>query len=348
MKGGTKKGIRVCPTSLREGKLMRNKSREGEELYKHLLERTRAGLAIIQEGKFKFVNPGMLRITGYSYEEMIDSPYQKFVPTDELDAVVDRYSRRRGGKDVVSVYEAKIKGKDGKKIDIEVNGGLITYQGKPADLVILHDISERVKVEKSLRETLIKLRKAFGATIQALISVVEYKDPYTAGHQRRVSDLARSIAEEIGLAKKKIDGLRMAASIHDLGKVTIPSEILSKPGRLTDHEMRLVKTHPLVGYEILRKIKFPWPIARVIYEHHERIDGSGYPQGLKGDEISLEAFILGVADVIEAMISHRPYRPALSLERGLDEISNNRGRLYDEGVVDSCLRLFRDKGYQLK
>jgi len=174
---------------------------------------------------------------------------------------------------------------------------------------------------------------------------VEVKDPYTAGHQRRVGNLARAIANEMGLPQEQIEGIRMAGLIHDLGKISIPAEILSKPGRLSDFEWGMIKMHPQVGYDILGEIEFPWPVAQMVLQHHERMDGSGYPQGLAGEDILLEAKILGVADVVEAMASFRPYRPARGLDKALEEISQNRGGLYDPEVVDVCLKLFTEKGF---
>jgi len=176
---------------------------------------------------------------------------------------------------------------------------------------------------------------------------VEERDPYTAGHQRRVSDLARSIATEMGLPADQIDGIRMAATIHDLGKISVPAELLSMPRKLTDIEFSLIKTHSRSGYDILKDIEFPWPIARIILEHHERMNGSGYPQGLRGDNILIESRIISVADVVESMASHRPYRASLGIDAALEEIGKYSGILYDDNVVDACLRLFRDKGFQL-
>jgi len=209
------------------------------------------------------------------------------------------------------------------------------------------DITKRKQAEEKLESTLGNLRKAVGGTIQAIVQVVEMRDPYTAGHQRRVADLARSIATEMGLPSDTIEGIRMAAVIHDIGKVAVPAEILSKPGRLTQNEFELIKDHPLTGYDILKHVEFPWPIAEIIYQHHERLDGSGYPRGLKGDDVLLEARIIALADVVEAMASHRPFRPARGIDAALDEIEEHRGTLYDPEVVDTCLKLFRERGYAL-
>ena len=189
------------------------------------------------------------------------------------------------------------------------------------------------------------LRQSLEQSIQTIAGTLEARDPYTAGHQRRVGELATAIAREMALPFEQVNGIRLAAIIHDLGKIRIPAEILSKPSRLTDIEYSLIKTHPQAGYDILKDVKFPWPIADIILQHHERLDGSGYPQGLIRGQILLESKILTVADVVEAMSSHRPYRPALGIEAALSEIERGRGRMYDPVIVDACLRLFGNKGF---
>jgi putative nucleotidyltransferase with HDIG domain len=206
-------------------------------------------------------------------------------------------------------------------------------------------LQERKQAEKNLLETNQRLSQAITATIQVLGMTVEARDPYTAGHQRRTTILAEAIAGEMGFPPEKIEGLRMAGKIHDIGKISTPSEVLSKPTRLTPVEYELVKAHAQKGYEILKEVESPWPLAEIVFQHHERQDGSGYPRGLKGDEILMEARILGVADTVEAMASHRPYRPALGVEAALEEIDNNKGVLYDPDVVAACLTLFREKGF---
>jgi PAS domain S-box-containing protein/putative nucleotidyltransferase with HDIG domain len=209
----------------------------------------------------------------------------------------------------------------------------------------IRNITERKLAEDALRCSYDQLRETFIATVNALASTVEMKDPYTAGHQRWATRLACAIAEEMDLAEEMIEGIRMAGLIHDIGKINIPAEILSKPGRLSEIQYNMVKIHPQVGCDILREIKFPWPVAQIVLQHHERMDGSGYPQGLSGDQILLEARILAVADAVEAMSSHRPYRAAHGIEKALEEISQNRGTVYDPEVVDACLRLF-EKGFR--
>jgi PAS domain S-box-containing protein len=209
------------------------------------------------------------------------------------------------------------------------------------------DIDKIKHTEEQLQDTLEGLRKALGATIQVMVSAVEARDPYTAGHQIRSADLARAIATEMGLSRDKIEGIRMAGSIHDIGKLSIPAEILSKPTKLSEIEFSLIKEHARKGYEMLNDVESPWPLAEIVYQHHERINGSGYPRNLKGEEIIMEARIMAVADVVESMSSHRPYRPSLGIEAALEEIEKNKGTLYDDAVADACLKLFREKSFQL-
>ena len=213
---------------------------------------------------------------------------------------------------------------------------------------LLAGIIKRKQAEDEIRQNLHDLRQAIEGSIELTTLMVEAKDPYTAGHQQRVSLLSFAIAQEMNLSEKQIEGTRIAGLIHDLGKISIPSEILSKPGQITDIEFSLIKNHPQAGYDILKKVKFPWPIAQIVLQHHERMNGSGYPSGLSGEAILLEARILGLADVVEAISSHRPYRPALGIDAALEEISKNRGILYDPKVVDACLKLFKEKGFKFE
>ncbi|MDQ9169754.1 PAS domain S-box protein [Oxalobacteraceae bacterium R-40] len=192
-----------------------------------------------------------------------------------------------------------------------------------------------------------QLHQSLIDSIQAIATMVELRDPYTAGHEARVANLAAAIAHELGLDRERIEGIKLASLIHDVGKIKVPAEILNKPGRLSAIEFELIKLHPQSGYEVLKDIQFPWPIARIVYEHHERVDGTGYPRGLRGDEILLDSKILAVADVVESMQSHRPYRPGLGIETALAEISQHRGVWFDAVVCDACLRLFREGRYSL-
>ena len=210
---------------------------------------------------------------------------------------------------------------------------------------LVAEIAVRKRAEEELQRSFERLRRTLEGTVNTLVSAIEIRDPYTAGHQRRVTQLACAIAKEMGLPKEQIEGLRMAGMIHDLGKISIPAEILSKPGGLNELEWGIIKAHSQVGYDILKPVEFPWPVAEIVLQHHERLDGSGYPASLSGEEIMLEARILAVADVVEAMASHRPYRPPRGLDKALEEISRNRGVLYDPEVVDVCLKLFTEKGF---
>ena len=221
--------------------------------------------------------------------------------------------------------------------------------------------SKRKQTEQQLKQSLEKVRITLSGTVSALAITVEMRDPYTAGHQQRVTQLACAMAKEMGLSEEQIEGLHVAGSLHDLGKILVPAEILNKPGPLSETEidqvmthpqaghdilMGLIKEHPQAGYDILKEINFPWPVAQIVRQHHERMDGSGYPEGLKGDNILLEARILAVADVVEAMSSHRPYRPAHGVEKALEEISQQKGILYDTDVVDACIKVFTEKQFK--
>jgi PAS domain S-box-containing protein/putative nucleotidyltransferase with HDIG domain len=322
--------------------------RENEEKYRHVVERATDGIAIIQDSLFKYINPRAAEIGGFTLDELIDTPFGRYLATEDITTLESTYKRESGAEDTPVIFEASVKRKDGTMTSVELSAGRIIYQGKPANLIIMRDVTDRRKTEEELSLTLGKLRKAMGATIQAMSLTIETRDPYTAGHQKRVSDLARAIATEMKLSSEDIDAIRMAASIHDLGKISIPAEILSKPGKINEFEFRLIQNHPQIGFEILRTIEFPWPIAEIVLQHHERINGSGYPNGLRGEEIHIIARILAVADVVEAMISHRPYRAALTLGEAIHEITKNRGTLYDPDVVDACKRLFIEGRFAFK
>jgi len=230
-----------------------------------------------------------------------------------------------------------------------IEAGASDFIAKPFSLGELKAKICRIQREQNtlqrLQLTLKKVKRLFENTVGALSYTLEKRDLYTAGHQQRVGQLACAIGEELGLPEERIEVLRLAALVHDIGKLSVPADILTKPGKLTDLEMGLIKQHCQVGFEILKNVEFPWPLAEMVYQHHERMNGSGYPQGLSGSEILLEARILAVADVVEAMSSHRPYRPALAWQTAMAEISQNRGSLYDGQVVDACLKLFHDQGF---
>jgi PAS domain S-box-containing protein/putative nucleotidyltransferase with HDIG domain len=247
-----------------------------------------------------------------------------------------------------TTFEAAQVRKDGSTGMVEVHSRVIMQGSKKLIFSSARDVTERKKIEQELLHSSEKLQKAMEGTIQSMALTSEMRDPYTAGHQNRVSRLACAIAGEMGLPADQIEGIRVSGTLHDIGKIYVPAEILSKPGKLRPNEINLLKDHADVGYELLRNIEFPWPVAEIVYQHHERLDGSGYPRGLKGEEICLEARIMGVADVVEAMASHRPYRPAFSIEKAMLEILQKKGVYYDPQVADACMRLINERQYKLE
>jgi PAS domain S-box-containing protein/putative nucleotidyltransferase with HDIG domain len=462
-------------TDITERKRVEETLQKSEERYRSLVENADEAILVIQDGIIKFVNTRAIESFGYSVQEFLSIPVFELVHPEDRNAVIERYLQKINGDTTPTrhTYRSILKG--GHIAWIEISSVLIDWEGRPATLNLITDITERKQAEEKLRESqerLLKeqkftqllldtspafivaidfdgktlmmnrslldaleytaeqikgtdyltnfvpeedrmklakvfqeiiqkgnmtinenhiisrsgriylvewhgrsvtrekgssnifvgvglditdrknsmdqLRKALGGTVQAIALVVESKDPYTAGHQRRVADISRAIATEMGLSPDRIEGIRMAGIIHDIGKVSVPAEILSMPRKLTDLEFSLIKTHAQSGYEILKDIEFPWPIARMVLEHHERMNGSGYPNGLTGDKLLPESRILAVADVVEAMATYRPYRAALGLSAALEEIAKNRGILYDPDAVDACLRLFREKGFSIK
>lgn len=255
------------------------------------------------------------------------------IKTGKQKKFIDQYYPKGKKKCIVECIKTPVKDKRGNVIGI---------------LGAAYDITEKMNLIEKLKKTLNDFRETFNDIIRAIMAIVETKDPYTAGHQKNTVQLACAIAKEMGCSKRQIENIRLAATIHDLGKIFIPMDILNKPAKLNDVEFEFVKTHPVHGYKLLNDIKLLTPIAKIVYEHHERFNGAGYPEGKKDGEISLEARILAVADVIEAMTSHRPYRPAHSLEVALKEIEDNAGILYDKKVVKATLKLFREKKFSFK
>jgi PAS domain S-box-containing protein/putative nucleotidyltransferase with HDIG domain len=287
----------------------------------------------------------ILKMDPEKFNGNFDSLVDLFHPEDKEFALtaLDNAIRNKTFLDI----EHKMLLKDKTEIFIDVKAKpFYDKSNKPQKLIgTLMDITGRKKAEIKLLKSEETLKKTLDGAINTLAAIVETKDPYTYGHQQRVCKLATTIAEDLGLDGKKVEAIRIASLIHDIGKVNIPASILSKPGKLTDIEFDMIKTHPQLSYNMLKRIEFPLPIVDIILQHHEKIDGSGYPRGLKGKDIMLEAKILTVADVVEAMSSHRPYRPALGLDAALDEIRNNKGKLYDPDVADSCIKVFVKKKF---
>jgi PAS domain S-box-containing protein len=439
-----------------------------EDKYHLLVENANEAITVAQEGMLKFANLKATELSGYSREELISMPFAKLVHPDDREMVTERHLKRLQGKGLLLNYPFRIIDKNGLIRWVEISVVFITWEGGPATLSLLTDITERKQAEDKLRESVRdhrdlaksisdiffafdkdlrytywnkaseeltgvsakdalgkhlrdvfpdtemtrkaekayrkvlktkrpqyfsmeyqvgdkhyffemsaypskkglsvfakditgkkqteeklllgteKLLRAMQSTIQAISMTVEIRDPYTAGHQHRTTKLACAIGKHVGLSEDRIEGLNLAGIVHDIGKIYIPAEILSKSGKLNEIEFAMIKMHPQAGYDILKGIEFPWPIAQIVLQHHERMDGSGYPNGLHGEDIILEARILAVADVIEAMASHRPYRPALGIDKALDEIMQNKGILYDADIVDACVELFTEKGFKFE
>jgi PAS domain S-box-containing protein len=323
--------------------------RESEELFRSYLEYAPDGVYMSDlEGNFLYGNRKCEEITSYRREELIGKNFLELniLSENSLNKAAQLLQANMEGKPT-GPDEIELISKEGRLIPVEINTNVVQRMGQRIVLAFVRDITERKQAEKQLQDTLESLRKAVGVTMQVMVSAVEVRDPYTSGHQTRSADLARAIAIEMGLPKEKIEGIRMVGSIHDIGKLSIPAEILSKPTKLSETEFALIKEHAYKGFEMLKDVESPWPLAEIVYQHHERMDGSGYPRNLQGEEILIEARILAVADVVEAMASHRPYRPGLGIDAALNEIEKNRGIFYDNTVVDACLRLFYEKGFQL-
>ena len=249
----------------------------------------------------------------------------------------------------IGVFDYIIKPISRNNVRISVANALRRQQLETSNRILRQDLENKVKERtQSLKQNILKMEMALNGIVRAMAYTVETRDPYTAGHQRRVADLAKAIASEIGSSQEQQDAITVAAIIHDLGKISIPAEILSKPTRLTTNEFNLIKEHPQMGYNIIKEIDFPWDVATIIKQHHEKLDGSGYPLGLKGNEILPESRVITVADVVEAMASHRPYRPALGIESALEEIKKNKGKYYDPMVADVCVGLFKNNAFSFE
>jgi PAS domain S-box-containing protein len=317
--------------------------RENEEKYRTLTENIKIGVyrnTVGPQGRFLEANRSMVKMFGFkSKNKFMAGNVSDFYQNEEDGKAFNEKMIRKG---YVRNEELFLKKNDGAPFIGSVSavavkdarGNVKYYDGT------IEDITKRKQTEDKLQQAVEKIRQALGSIVNVVAATIEMKDRYTAGHQKGVAELARAIATEMGLPTDQIEGIRIAGTIHDLGKIFVPGEILCKPGKLNEYEFSIIKLHPEVAFDILKDIKFPWPIAQIVYQHHERMDGSGYPRGQKGEQILVEARILGVADVVEAMTAHRPYRPALGIEAALAEITQKRGILYDPEVVDACVRLF--------
>lgn len=316
--------------------------------YKDIVDQAPDGLALIQDGLLKYANIKLKAMMGYSGEELLGTPFYFHIVPEDGSGHLDVLKITTDPNKASLVKTVQLRKKDGTKALVELNAVRVSGGNDSSFLVVIRDVCGLRQTEEKLEIAMKKLRQAMGATISAMSMTIETRDPYTSGHQRRVADLARTIATEMSFSASDIECVRMAASIHDLGKIAIPAEILSKPGRISEVEFRLIQSHSQVGYDILKTIDFPWPIADVVLQHHERMNGTGYPNGLKGDQILPAAKVIAVADVVEAMVSHRPYRSALTVGEAIYEITRNREVLYDAPAVDACRSLLIDGRFRFK
>ncbi|MGE0873672.1 MAG: HD-GYP domain-containing protein, partial [Burkholderiales bacterium] len=305
------------------------------------------GIYMIEGARFSYVNPRLCEILGYSAEALLQmGPHD--VTLEEDRALVDTQLRRRqAGELAAARYEFRVRRPSGEIRHVGVHGSVAEIDGRRVIIGVLQDITARVQAELLANTQIARLGNAMRGTVGAVSRMVELRDPYTAGHESRVAALMREIGRTMDYAPDRREGLEVIGGLHDIGKIAVPAEILVKPSKLTGAEFDLIREHPLRGYEILAGLEFPWPAAQATLQHHERIDGSGYPHGLKGTDILPEARVLAVADTVEAMASHRPYRAGLGIDAALAEIERGRGSAYDADVADACLALFGEKGYRL-
>ncbi|MCK4806633.1 MAG: PAS domain S-box protein [Candidatus Aegiribacteria sp.] len=324
--------------------------RNSEEKYRTLTENINIGVyrnTVGPKGKFIEANPAIIKMFGYKNKE-------KFLSINVSDLYENSEDRRIFNSRMLSFgyvrdEELRLRRKNGtvffgsvSAVAVKDEQGRIRYYDG-----VIEDITERKRSDE-IKRNFKDLRRTLEGTVHALAVTAEITDPYTAGHQYRVSSLACAIARKLGLPEKQIEGIRIAGILHDIGKIYVPPSILNRPGKLVEIEFSMIRAHPSVGYNILKSIDFPWPIAEAVLQHHERLDGSGYPKGLKSEGIILEARILGVADVVEAMSSHRPYRPAIGRDISINEISQNKGILFDADVVDACIKVLVEDGFEFE
>lgn len=322
-----------------------------EAIYRSVIDVMSEGVIMrLADGSICAANPSAERILNRSLDELKalrpgESSGESFrpdgtpLPGDAYPGMITLKSGKRCENIIMGLRR-----KDGSQAWLSVNAEPLFNEGESRPYAVVStfvDITQRIVAEKALRATLNSLETALNGSIEAIARMLAFRDPYTADHERRVGRLAEALGVQLGMRKKSIDGLRVAGFLHDIGKVSLPIEILTKPARLSNNEYGMVKEHARVGFEILKGIEFPWPVAEGVLQHHERLDGSGYPQGLRGDEILPEAKLLAVADTVEAIASDRPYRAAVGIGPALEEIERGRGLQYDADVVDACVKLFR-------
>ena len=298
------------------------------------------------EGKVLELSDSLCTMLGYTRAELMGAHVSlwnaQWSPL-ELQSVLGKLAAKANR----SEFETRHRRKDGTILDVEVSGQRLELSGQTLLYLSARDVTEKKRADRQILDQIEQLKSSVMSTVEVATVLNEMRDPYTAGHERRVAAIAAAIGAHLGFDENRQEGLRVAGHLHDVGKVIVPSEILSKPGKLGALEYQMIQGHAQAGFDVLKNVKFPWPVAEVALQHHERMDGGGYPQGLKGEAILLEARIMAVADVVEAMSSHRPYRSGLGIDEALAEVEGGGGTKYDRTVVEACLTLFREKGYSI-
>jgi PAS domain S-box-containing protein len=321
--------------------------RAAEAKFRGLVEQSMVGVYMVDGDNLLYANPRSEEIFGYGAGELVGRPFLDLFAEADRDAVRGEFARVRRREARFARIDAKGRHRSGEVLMIGIVGALAELGGEQVVIGAVQDITDKWRAERRAAKYMAHLEQAMLGTVSAVSRMMDLRDPYTSGHERRVGEIAAMIASQIGLGTDVQQGLRVAGAVHDVGKITVPAEVLSKPGKLSAVEFELIKSHPAQGFEVLKGIEFPWPVAEVARQHHERWDGSGYPAGLQGESIIVEARILAVADVVEAMSSHRPYRAGLGVEKALAEIERGLGTAYDPQVAEACLGLFRNGGYRI-
>jgi len=325
----------------------RKRLADSEHRFRSLVEQSIVGIYMVDESRFQYGNARLCEILGLSAAELLQRGPLDVVHAEDRALVRGKITARITRAVDDERYEFRIVKPDGTIRHVGVHGRRFEYQGRPVVMGVLQDISDRLAAEKIVIRQVEEIHAAMHATVAAVSRMMHLRDSYTAGHEQRVAAIACAIGQEMGLNAHQIEGLDVMGGLHDIGKIAVPSEILTKPARLSPVEFSLVKEHARAGYQILNGLKLPWAVAEAVLQHHERMVGSGYPQGLKDGAILLEARILAIADVVESMASHRPYRAAIGIEPALAEIEGGMGKRYDAAAGAACLRIFRERDYKI-
>jgi PAS domain S-box-containing protein/putative nucleotidyltransferase with HDIG domain len=326
-----------------ERKHIEDVKKERDKRFHRLAMASLEALFLLEKGKIVDSNHAAGILLGFKPSEYQGKELLAFVEEKEKEKV-QKFFRSDSGVPLESIVIKK----DGAAIPVEIQSRNFLYQDEPLKAITLRDVSERKQAKTGEREELIKVKKTLVGSVKALSSVVTLRDPYTVGHEQGVARLAGMISQELGLPEDRVEGIRVAALVHDIGKISIPAEILSKPGPLTEEERMMINRHPQTAYDILKDVKFPWAVAKIVLQHHERMDGSGYPNGISGKDILLEARIMALADTVEASMSDRSYRPAKGLEIVIEEISLGKGSLFDPKIADAVLKIVSTEGFSLR